>query len=370
MSPDLSAPPLGGPASAGFATALEGFRDRFEAELGRWLARRRLEMTGEAPETAELVDRLDPYVLRGGKRVRPAVLYYAYRACGGRGEESVLPAAMAAELLHTYLLIHDDIMDRAETRRGEPAAHRQFSRDHRERGWAGDADHHGLSVAILLGDLAHTYADELFAACDVDEKRRAEAGARFSLMCREVIAGQYLEMTAAQRARATEEDLLRVLRMKSGRYSVQRPMEIGALLAGAPAATLDGLSRLGGLAGEAFQLQDDLLGMFGDRQEVGKPVGGDLVEGKFTLLIFHTLGRCSAEERDAVLAALGNAGARAEEIDRVRGIIRAVGAERQVTGMIDERLREAAGILEGLGLERDGRDFFSGLIEYLRTRRR
>lgn len=369
----VGAQPAEGSGSSSFQELLVEFQNRVEAELRSWLARKQEELTAEVAETAELVSKLDQFVLRGGKRLRPALLFYGFRACGGSASEAVMPAVLAVELLHTYLLIHDDIMDRAPTRRGEPTAHLVFRDEHRARGWRGDAEHHGESVAILLGDLAHCYAEELFSAAILGNERipARQAGrlrSCFATMCQEVIAGQYLELTAGQRQNLTEEDLLQVLRMKSGRYSVERPIQLGALLAGASEPVLETLSEFGLLVGEAFQLHDDLLGMFGDIATVGKPVGGDLVEGKHTLLVHHALTTADAEDAAELRAALGASDLGIAEIERATDIIRRSGAEERVVEMVEARHAEAASILEALPLEEDGKRFLTGLVDYLRER--
>ena len=336
-------------AEGEFADQLGAFRRELEAELESWLARKDEELTREVGAAAELTSRLSEYVLRGGKRLRPALLYFSYLACGGAQRSTVIPAALAVELLHTYLLIHDDIMDRATTRRGRPTAHVHFREHHIASGWTGDADHHGDSVAILLGDLAHCFAEELFSQAEPGR----EARACFATMCQEVITGQYLEFTAPQRESLSEEELLQILRMKSGRYSVERPIQLGAHLAGAPVASLADLSRFGLLLGEAFQLHDDLLGMFGDKDRVGKPVGGDLVEGKHTLLVHHALENAGPDEAAKLRAALENPNLTADEIEQATGIIRRTGAEKRVVGLVAQRHEEAAAILAALPLEEE-----------------
>jgi geranylgeranyl diphosphate synthase type I len=351
-----------------FKELLGEFQAGLETELHSWLVRKQEELTAEVAEADELVSRLDQYVLRGGKRLRPALVYYSFVACGGSSRESVMPASLAVELLHTYLLIHDDIMDRAPTRRGEPTAHLVFRDDHLARGWSGNADHHGESAAILLGDLAHCYAEELFAAARSDEADQARLRACFAGMCQEVITGQYLEFTAGQREGLTEEDLLQILRMKSGRYSVERPIQLGAQQAGAPDSLLENLSKFGLLLGEAFQLHDDLLGMFGETKTVGKPVGGDLVEGKYTLLVHRALSRAEGAEAEQLRSALGNESLSEAEIESAIEIISSTGARESVTRMVDERHREAADLLAGLDLEAQGKSFLAGLVEYLRER--
>lgn len=353
----------------GFPALLDGFRARLDGELKAWLdSRRRLAQETGSPEMLELVDGIGQLVVNGGKRLRPALVYYAYQACGGPSDEEALPLALSTELLHTYLLIHDDIMDHAEVRRGQPAAHVRFRNAHRTRGFHGDAQDFGHSVAILLGDLAHTWAVELAGRAGA---ARPEVARCFAAMSEEVIGGQYLELLVAQRRAASEAELTRVLRLKSGCYTAERPVQLGALLAGAPPAVVEELSRYGSAVGEAFQLQDDLLGMFGDAATVGKPVGDDLREGKFTFLIHHALAAAPPDRRAALEAALGNPGVTAEEVARVQAILEETGARAEVERMIAERLETARRALDGLdGLRSEGRLFLQGLVEYLRERER
>ena len=405
-------------AAGDFARLIDGFRARLDREIAAFLTAKRaaardsggpLAAVGEAvpsgamgaygaddrsgpgvlADPGDLVDGVARLMAQGGKRLRPALVYYTYRACGGRSDRQVMPLALATEFLHTYLLIHDDIMDHAEVRRGQPAAHARFRDLHRAGGLRGDADDFGRSVAILLGDLAHTYAVELFTgvavrptAADAPSASPAppaplwlELNRCFSLMCEEVIGGQYLEFllahrghpepastgaddlrsgsqaadsapTAAQARR--ESELLRVLRLKSGRYTAERPIQLGALLAGAPPELRTELSRYGTAVGEAFQLQDDLLGLFGDPATVGKPVGDDLREGKFTLLIHHALVNGSPSDRQLIAGALGDPNLTAAEVARVQEALERTGARRAVTSMIAERLGEARRSLAAL----------------------
>jgi geranylgeranyl diphosphate synthase type I len=347
-------------APADFTTLLDGFREKLDRELAAWLVAKRQAAAG-AREMLDLIDGVGELVTQGGKRLRPALVYYTYRACGGIQDDEALPVALAAELLHTYLLIHDDIMDHAEVRRGQPSAHERFRQSHRALGFHGDAQDFGRSVAILLGDLAHTWAVELCTGADLPR----EVARRFSVMSEEVIGGQYLELLVAQRRSAREEELLRVLRLKSGRYTAERPIQLGALLARAPEPVLAALSRYGTAVGEAFQLQDDLLGMFGDLGTVGKPVGEDLREGKFTFLIFHALAAATPAQRQVLEAALGNPDLPADEAARAQRLLEETGARAKVTEMVAERLRSARETLAGLDLAPDGRLFLAGLVDYL-----
>ncbi|MGB5400056.1 MAG: polyprenyl synthetase family protein [Thermoanaerobaculia bacterium] len=357
-------------AGTDFGELLVSFRDRLETDLMAWVEAKRLATRAELAEADELTGVLSEFLARDGKRLRPALVYYSYRACGGDSEPVVMPVAMAVELLHTYLLVHDDIMDHAKTRRGEPAVHVLFSDLHRDRGWQGDSSQFGTSVGILLGDLAESYAVELYSSSVMSEDVRADVRQCFSTMCQEVIVGQYLEMTAGYRGTLTEAELLRILQMKSGRYSVERPVQLGALLAGASGDTLDALTRSGARLGEAVQLQDDLLGMFGDVETVGKPVGEDLAEGKYTILIHSALAKLSPADRTIVESALGNADVREDEVREVQRLIESVGARQQVVEMVDTRLQAAEQALDEANVIGPGADFLQGLMDYLRGRER
>jgi geranylgeranyl diphosphate synthase type I len=353
-----------------FQDLLAGFRGRLDRALADWLeAKRQDAAASDSPEMLELIDGVGQLATQGGKRLRPALVYYTYRAFGGTADAEALPLSLATELLHTYLLIHDDIMDHAEVRRGLPAAHVRFSDAHRAHGLKGDAADFGNSVAILLGDLAQSWAVEL--AAPAFPRSGGELVRCFSAMCQEVVGGQYLELLVAQRRAATEEELLRVLRLKSGRYTAERPIQLGALLAGAPAGAIADLSRYGAAVGEAFQLQDDLLGMFGDPGTVGKPVDADLREGKYTFLIHRALEAASPDQRRALEVALGNPDATAAQVDAALRVLEETGAHAAVKAMIAERLRAARSALSaisGLSLAPEGQLFLSGLLDYLRER--
>ncbi len=365
--PSVLSPPVSEDGTA-FERQLAAFRHRLDDHLSAFLTAKQ-RATGEATgEATRLVDAIGDLALAGGKRLRPALVFHAYLACGGRDETRVDPLALATELLHTYLLIHDDIMDHAQLRRGRPAAHVQFARQHRAAGFRGDSADFGRTMAILAGDLAASYSSELFVTATSGTANQGTLEASYSAMCQEVIHGQYLEILVSYLAKPSPEELERVLRLKSGRYSVERPIELGALLAGADAATLATLSRYGAALGEAFQLQDDLLGLFGEAATVGKPVGGDLAEGKFTFLIHHALAGATPAERQVLDEVRGHRNASPEALSLAVGVIEASGARQAVRDMISERLEVARDSLAELALQDEGATFLEGLIAYSEER--
>ena len=220
-------------------------------------------------------------VMAGGKRLRPAFCYWGFRGAGGdAGDPRIVRAGAALELLHTSALIHDDVIDCSASRRGLEVIHAEFARRHADAAWPGDSERFGEGIAILLGDLAFVYADMLLAGVP------APALAVFDELRLEVNVGQLLDLIGSARRDATVESARRIGRYKSAKYTIERPLHLGAAIAD-PAGwgRLSGpLSDYGLPLGEAFQLKDDLLGAFGDPARTGKPAGGDIREGKPTLL--------------------------------------------------------------------------------------
>jgi geranylgeranyl diphosphate synthase type I len=264
-----------------------------------------------------------------GKRLRPALLCWSFAAHSGRSAEAVLGAATAVELVHTSALVHDDVIDRSATRRGQASLHARFAAAH-GAGWTGTAHDYGSNVAILLGDVLLAAASQHLLACDVPHAVLVRAHEAFTRLQVEVMAGQFLDVDAAARGVADRDRALRIATLKSGRYSVSRPLELGALLAGAEPAAAATLLDVGDPLGVAFQLGDDLLGVFGDPDETGKPSGAYLVAGKRTLLIAETLARLPGAERAAFATRLGAEGLGAQDVARMRATIEDCGARAAV----------------------------------------
>jgi geranylgeranyl diphosphate synthase type I len=244
-------------------------------------------------------------------------------------EPALVRAAAALELLHASALVHDDYMDSSNARRGRPATHKAFEALHRRQAWTGSPEQYGASAAILLGDLLLSWSDQLLRGCGLPHSAVDQAMPFFDTTRREVITGQFLDVSVQARGESDVEQAMRVLRYKSAKYSVERPLHVGAALAGADAGTLEALTRFGLPLGEAFQLRDDLLGVYGDPEVTGKPAGDDLTEGKRTVLVALALGRAPAPEAKRLDSALGTA-LTVDEVDELRRIIEASGAHAEV----------------------------------------
>jgi geranylgeranyl diphosphate synthase type I len=241
------------------------------------------------------------------------------------------------------------VMDSSETRRGQPAAHVRFARIHRQQRWPGSSQSFGEAGAILLGDLLLSWSEEMFtAAIGYLAADRAEAAIRqFDLMRTEVVAGQFLDMLAQTRGGFDADEALRVIEFKTSKYTVQRPLLLGACAAGGSPELAATLSAYGLRIGEAFQLRDDLLGVFGDPSQTGKPAGDDLREGKRTLLVALAFRAADRTERALLESGIGNPALTAAAVAELREVLRRTGACEQVEARIVQRAAEAASCLAG-----------------------
>lgn len=319
----------------------ERFRTDLQATIDGFLDEQADRLAPLGDDAARLVAE-GRAAVTGGKRFRAAFCYWGFRAAAREeyDDRAVLRAAASLELLHASALVHDDLMDASDTRRGRPATHRGFAALHRKQAWPGDPEQYGAAAAILLGDLLLSWSDELLRRCGMPWDRVGPALDVLDTCRSEVIAGQFLDVSVQARGRATVDDAMTVLRYKSAKYSIERPIHIGAALAGAPADTLAALSGYGLPLGEAFQLRDDLLGVFGDPDTTGKPAGDDLVEGKRTVLVALALSAAPAAEAARLDAALGTS-LGGDEVAELRGIIDRSGAHAQVEAMIDDLAQRA-----------------------------
>lgn len=320
-----------------------------EDVLARYLAGRRAELPELARMFAQAIDALSDFALRGGKRLRPTFAWWAWRAAGGEPDgpraRAVLHAVSALELIQTCALVHDDIIDASELRRGRPTVHVRFAEAHRAGAWFGEPERFGTAAAILLGDLALAWADDMFESAGLAPDMRAAAQEPWRAMRAEMFAGQYLDMLAQVAGDESEESALSVARLKTAAYTVERPLHLGVALAGAGPDTTEAVKTFGTDIGVAFQLRDDLLGMFGDTEVTGKPAGDDLREGKRTLLMALGLAYAAEAGRDAdadlMRGALGDPELRPETLTRVRELLVELGAVDELERRI-ERLTSSA----------------------------
>ncbi|GLU46048.1 polyprenyl synthetase family protein [Nocardiopsis ansamitocini] len=317
-------------------------RPAVDAELEAFVERRRALVLGIGAELRPVLDALDA-MITGGKRLRPAFCYWGWRGAGGGEERGIHQAAASLELLQACALIHDDVIDNSDTRRGAPAAHRRLTELHATSGWDGDSASFGQGAAVLLGDLCLAWCEDMYQSSALPAAALSAGREPFNLMRTEVMAGQYLDLLNQAKGSETVEDALRVMRHKTAKYTIERPMHLGAALAGrgpelAPVYTAYALP-----LGIAFQLRDDILGVFGAPEETGKPTGDDLREGKRTVLVAETLRLTSRTDAAEFRRLLGDPKLGTDAVDWMRSVITTSGAldacEERIVGYVAEANR-------------------------------
>lgn len=319
----------------------DGVRASVDAVLFDFLDEQERAAT-DLPEIGLFTSMLRTMLAAGGKRIRPFLCVTGWAAITDRTPPpAVWRVAASLELFHAFALIHDDIMDKSDTRRGRPTAHRALAARHAHHP---DADTLGANTAILLGDLALGWSYELLHA---DDGRIHRTWKLLNALRTETLIGQYLDLTSTGNPRAGTDTAWRIIRYKTGKYTVERPLHLGAAQADADSAQLRSLSAYAIPLGEAFQLRDDLLGVHGDPALTGKSTLDDLREGKHTVLVATALERGTPAQRRTLDSALGDPSLDQTAAEAVRGILIATGAAAAVEQMITDRLHAAERALEG-----------------------
>ncbi len=352
------------PAAVGAPASLDAIADRVGDHLDALLRREEERWTSVDEALAAPIEALRLLVGGGGKRLRPAFCHWAYVGAGGDpGDERLVATAAAVELLHTFALVHDDVMDGADVRRSQPSVHRRFIRMHVDGDWRGEARRFGEGAAILVGDFAFVYADTLMGAAG------PEAWRVFDELRLELCVGQYLDLATTASRSFDVDRARRIERFKSGKYTVERPLHLGAALAGRGEELAAPLSRIGLPLGEAFQLRDDVLGTFGDPEQLGKPVGADLRDGKLTPLVAVAWQRSDPAQR-AVLERIGSPDLDPDGIDAARRVVLDTGALAHAEARIAELLDEALAAVEAAPLTGEAARELADLARFVAWRDR
>ena len=327
-----------------------------DAEVERWAA--------VDPDLRSPIECLAGLVASGGKRLRPAFCHWAWVGAGGhQGDPLVVDVGAAFELLHAFALVHDDVMDGSSQRRGQATAHVTYAERHAEAGWRGEPRRFGEGVAILVGDLAFVYADMLMAGAP------AAARAVYDELRIELNIGQYLDVLGTARGQANLATARRITSYKSGKYTVERPLHVGAALAGRLDELAGPLSAYGLPLGDAFQLRDDLLGAFGDSSATGKPVGDDLREGKPTPLMAIAAQRATGAGARC-LARTGDPGLSEAQVAEVQGVLVDTGARDEIERTIGRLTAEAIESIKAAPLVEEAQVALAELAAYVAWRDR
>lgn len=324
---------------------LDQLRLSIDRVLLAFLSSQRDELATIHPHAPTLVDELVRVIHAGGRRFRPLLCYCGYRAGGGPHCDEILAAAASLELLHTFAILHDDVMDRSPVRRGEPSLFHRLAQQRSASRDIGDPMQFGISVSILAGDLAFLLSDAAFTTSGFEAEAVAAAMPVLHEMRIRAAAGQYLDLLFAGRPPEGAEGVRQIARLKTAAYSAEGPLLLGASLAHASDLIRASLARYGIALGEALQLRDDVLGMFGDPKLTGKDAHSDILQGKQTVLIAQALEHATPEQRSLILRIWGSPSATERQIRAVRKAVESAGALHTSLGLIEELRTEAKNAL-------------------------
>ncbi|KKU12210.1 MAG: Polyprenyl synthetase [Parcubacteria group bacterium GW2011_GWC2_45_7] len=342
------------------------FRQKFDPILSAFLAKETEAATAIRPELAELLKVSSDFIMAGGKRLRPAFTYFGYKAAGGQDDEAILRAAVPMELVHAGALIHDDVMDNSDIRRGNPTVHKVF-----EKNLGSKAT--GTATAIVAGDQILALADRALSEYPHFDERFRNARKIFDQMCVEINFGQYLDVIGNLLGVVDDDWVMKVMRFKTAGYTVEKPLLIGSVLAGADSQKQKILSGYGVPLGIAFQIRDDILGMFGKEAEVKKPVDSDLKEGKKTLLVIHAVGEMENqnrwEERQRFLRILGNPELSENDYHWCQDLMTETGALKYCEDQVEIMTEQAKMCLSRGDFGLQEKRYLLGIADYLVARK-
>lgn len=345
---------------------LKNFKGDVEKEIEKYFESKRKEANEISPHCKEMVDFIADMTLRGGKRVRAAILYYSYMAHGGKDKKAIMKVAVAMELMQTYLLIHDDIMDNDNLRRGGITVHKAYQSVGEERYPESNARHFGVSAGLLAGDLAGTMANEIMMQSGFDFTYLSKALNIFNTMYIKEYYGQLLDILSEMRNDVTKDEVILTHQLKTVPYTFDAPLKMGAVLAGADERELKKLDQYAIPLGTAFQIQDDILGLFGTQEKLGKPVASDLREGKRTLLILDAIEKGDKDQKGVIAMCLGNRRVNMGGLKAVRKVIEDTGALGKSKELAEKYVDEALDALsKNKNLGGEGREFLLGIADYM-----
>ena len=350
---------------------LKSFRVRFEHALEAYFKEQIINLGKLDPSGQEMTQVIGTFSSGGGKRIRAALVEIGYRAAGGGLSERVLKPAIAMELLHAFFLVHDDIMDRSDLRRGQPTVHRVFESTYRKLFKESDRanrEHLAQSMAILAGDLCCAMAYRALTESDFPPAQLVRAIQNMHTMVDATVIGQILDVLTPLKGMVSEEKVIKIHRFKTACYTFRGPLQLGMILAGASDEKLEMISQYAMPVGIAFQIKDDLLGVFGTEAEVGKSVTSDLEEGKETLLTVFARAHGNRAQQDQIASLIGKHPISIDELSRAQRIFRDIGAVSYCEEKVQELVQNGKKALEGLDMEEDIAALLAELADHVISR--
>lgn len=343
------------------------YKAEIDKELKEFLGKERENAKSISPSLFDMAEHVEEFNLRGGKRLRPVLLIHGFK-CFQKENKEILKASLSIELLEAYLLMHDDIMDDDALRRGKPSTWKTFETIHKQKKWSGSARKFGETTAIIAGDICCSLATEAIAKTNFPAELKIKAIQALNRINVNTGYGQALDVISEVKEGINESDIMLVHKLKTSKYTVEGPLHIGAILGGASEKDLQVLSNYGIPVGQAFQIQDDILGMFGDEEKLGKPADSDLKEGKKTLLILEALKNGSKEQKEKIIMALGNKNASKEMVEQVRQVIKETGSLDYSKKLAKKLAKKGKKVMQESNFKNEGKEFLIGMADFLINR--
>lgn len=347
---------------------LDVFKEEIDREIEEYLDKVIKETKKKDKLMTDAVKYVKKLALSGGKRLRPAFMYYGYLAAGGKEEEKIIKASVSVELVHLFLLIHDDIIDRDERRHGMDTVHYRYSQIGRKLFARKDHEHFGNSMALIIGDMVNALGNKIIFNSGFKPENIMKALTRLQQIISYTVIGQSQDIFIEYRGKATEREVLQMYENKTAKYTIEGPMHLGASLAGASEEFLEKLSHYALPIGIAFQIQDDILGIFGSEKKLGKKVGSDIEEGKQTILVVKALHRGNFRQRKLLHSLLGKRDLLKEEAQMFQSIITETGSLEYAKKLSNELMLKGKRFVEKIKMRKEAKEFFIEVANYMAER--
>ena len=347
------------------------FKDQTNKELEKFF-RFKIEQVKndkKPKELVEVIESLEEFVSNSGKRIRPTLFYFGYIIGGGKNKLEAVKASISVELVHSYLLIHDDIIDHDDFRHGGFSMHYNYEKKAENNFKDVDAKHFGVSMAIIAGDLVMSFGYEILNNSNFRNDLKIKALSNLDKIICNTILGQALDLTLSKDDNFNIDRIFEMQKYKTAKYTIEGPLQLGAILAGANEKFLDSLSNYAIPIGIAFQIQDDIIGIFGNEKKIGKPIGSDIKEGKRTLLFSKAIENADDVQKQVLNNTLGNENISSTDIEKVKDIIIKTGSLKFSIDKAEELTKSAKESLKKLGISEKNEKFLNDLADFVVRRK-
>ena len=344
---------------------LADFKKKIDPEIEKYLDETIKEADKKDCFMADILRYVKKMALAGGKRLRPALMYYGYLAVNGKEKNKIIRTAVSVELIHIFLLIHDDIIDKDDKRHGIDTIHFRYQKLGKKLFPKEDSNHFGNSMGIIAGDMVSALGNQIIFNSEFSPELIMKTLSKLQSVVSMTVIGEAKDVYIGYKGRASEEEILEMYKNKTAKYTVESPLYLGAILGGANEEVLKNLSRLSVPIGVAFQIQDDILGVFGSEKKLGKSVGSDIQEGKQTVLVSKALENSDSKQRKILKGLLGKNNLTASDVEKFRGIIKETGSLNYAQNLARKFIFQSKQEIKKAKISKEAKDFLLGIADYM-----